>query len=290
MSALVTAATCPHCGGPVTVGGAFCPSCGSPLPPASAPAGASSPFPTSVGPPLASPNPYPPGFGGVPDPKSRETDRRALSNVTVGAVISLVSAVVSIATLFLRSTAPLDIATGGSTGTSITFPLAALYLLAVTGAVGFVFGLLELWFYRSAFRDLSQVDARFSTPSKLTLLAIVSLVLIAAVGAGLVVLVYQAIQCAGAGNPITTSCVSLRAVGGLILLLGLFAILALVGWIGFLLGVWRLGSRYHESLFKAGAILLIFPVLNLIGVILILVGARNARAQLQTPTGMPSFG
>jgi Protein of unknown function (DUF973) len=289
VGAAVATVTCPHCGAPAPAGGTFCPSCGGALlAPAPVSPGAS---PSFGGPPLASPHPYPVGFGALPDPgaTSRPIDLRAISHVTIAAVIALVSTAVSVATLFLPTSGSLDVAATSSSTTTLTLSLATLEILSAILGIALILGLLELWFYRSAFHDLSPIDRRFSTPATLTLLALVSLVLIAATGAAVVVLLYQAIHCAGGGK-ITSTCLSFGTVGGLLLLIALFAIFAFVGWIGFLLGVWRLGTRYREGLFKAGAILLIFPVLNVIGVILILVGARNVRARLESSGAMPSFG
>jgi hypothetical protein len=283
---------CPHCGAALVPGAAFCASCGAPVTPGptgGAPAAAPlASFPA----PFAPPGPYPPGFSAAPGPtpSSRNTDAAALSSVIVAAVVSLVATAVSVATLFLPSTGQVEkINTSGSTPT-VTIPLLAVQELALTAGIGLVLALLYFWYYRRAFQTLAPVDARFSTPGKLTLLALIALVLIAAVGAGILVLVYQAIQCAGPSDVITSACVSFRALAGLVLLLAVFAILALVGFIGFLIGIWRLGTRYGESTFKVGAVLMIIPLLNIVGVILVLVAARSARARLGSPAGMPSFG
>ena len=82
------------------------------------------------------------------------------------------------------------------------------------------------------------------------------------------------------------SCIT-GTLAGLILIVGIAAILALVGYIGLLIGLWRLGTRYDSGLFKAGAILAIFPLLNLVGAILILVAAHTARERLNSTPPSP---
>ena len=49
----------------------------------------------------------------------------------------------------------------------------------------------------------------------------------------------------------------------------------LIGFIGLILGIWRLGTRYETSLLHVGAIVAIF--LPFVGWLLIWIGARDAR-------------
>ena len=55
------------------------------------------------------------------------------------------------------------------------------------------------------------------------------------------------------------------------------ALLALIGLIGIWLGLWRLGTRYDTVLFKVGMVLSIFPYINLVGYILIIIAAWGVR-------------
>ena len=58
-------------------------------------------------------------------------------------------------------------------------------------------------------------------------------------------------------------------------------IIALVGVIGGpILGLWRVGSRYDDTLIKVAAILLIIPLVDLISPILLLVGAHNVKNRI----------
>lgn len=237
--------------------------------------------------------PYPPGSPALsvaPSAASRDADFHALASVSLAAIIALVGTVIGLVVLFGTSASAFLGASTVNSGTSVTLDLSGFYLLAISGGLGFLFSLLELVFYRQAFHQLAAHDRRFATPATLVLLAIVAILIFVAAGGYILYLVYQAILCAGSGNPITSTCFSLGTLLGFLGVIGIAAILALIGWIGLLVGIWRLGTRYSESLFKAGAVLLIFPLLNLIGAILILVAARSAREKLRTGPPAMTFG
>lgn len=282
---------CRNCGKPVSPAARFCPFCGTNLPsaPGSAPVLPSSNLPRAA--PLPGSGPYAFGYSGTdrPSPASRAVDSKALSSVALAAIVGLVGAIVSLVELFF--TPVLSIAGTANSGSqpSVTINLSGLYLVAALAVVGLVFSLLELWLLRSAYRTLEDTDDRFSTPAKLTLLAMISIVLLVLAALGILDELYQAAQCAGPGNPITSSCINAGAILGLAGLVVVLAIITFVGYIGLLIGIWRLGSRFDNGLFKAGAILLIFPVLNLIALILILVAARSEEESLGSSTPPPSF-
>ena len=55
----------------------------------------------------------------------------------------------------------------------------------------------------------------------------------------------------------------------------------LVGVIGGqILGLWRVGSRYNETVIKVGAIFTIIPLLNIVAPILVLIGAYQVKGRL----------
>jgi hypothetical protein len=59
------------------------------------------------------------------------------------------------------------------------------------------------------------------------------------------------------------------------------ALLALIGGVGgLILGVWRIGSKYDETMLKAGAIFIVIPFLNILAPILILLGASSVKGRL----------
>ncbi|HTP55435.1 MAG TPA: DUF973 family protein [Thermoplasmata archaeon] len=276
---------CSFCGRPVPAASAFCPSCGAGV--AGAPPLAGAPPPGAAPPPGWGTPGYPgaPGYGAagygvpMPSPATRESDVRALGYILWAAIVGLVGAAASLVDLFGSPGGVVGVATTPG-GSSVSLNPGALYFLAVIAASGIVLALLELYFCREAFRTLAPVDHRFGTPSTLALLAMIGVVLIALLGAGLFLSLSQAVSCA-AGNPITRACINLGAVLGLLGGLVIVAIVALIGYIGVLIGIWRLGARFNDGLFKAGAILLIFPVLNIVALVLIIVAARSHRDQIQ---------
>jgi uncharacterized membrane protein len=293
LPASVNARFCSYCGNPVPAGSSFCPACGAAVGGTTPPAG-----PQVNSPPLAA-------WGGLPSatfpqaysatgaatPGSRDADRRALSAVNVAAILALLGAVAELVNLFPSSSASSFVTVpSNSSGTSLQVSASTLELIAATAFVGAVLAVLELIFFRRAFRALAPQDSRFSTPASLVLLALVAIMIAFLAGAGVFIILFQAVACAGSGNPITSTCFSAGAILGLLGLLAVGAILALVGYIGLLIGIWRLGARYNDDSFKAGAILLIFPVLNLVGLILVLLATKKARANLESGPYPTAFG
>ncbi len=262
-------AFCTSCGATVPPGGAFCPSCGAGV------AGAGAPPTAGVPPPPTF------GYAGVPfaaavapiTPAVRAADLRALTWIRLAAILGIIGGVLGYAELFAGSFSNLfnvTAATGG--GRVLSNPSVLVYAyIGVGGAIG----LAELFILRFGFRTLSGHDREFSTPSTLTLVAIVSVAVLLVGVSLLFAALAQAISCVGAGNAITTGCLFTGLFWASLAVLLIGAIAALVGYIGgVLLGTWRLGRRFDETLFKVGAILLIF--LPFVGSILILIGAQAA--------------
>jgi hypothetical protein len=277
-------AFCSVCGRRLPFPAAFCAGCGTAVPPTSSaaapPAGTSPPLPTFSS-PTVSAFPSAPVSRGAPlsgEPLGLP-DRTALSRVEFAAILSLVGVIFGLAVSAVTNLGGLVSATTGSSGVVVRLPPVALLVGVVVTSVAVE--LAGLFFYRTAFRTLAPVDRRFSTPSGLALVAIVGLVL-AVLGVGLfLAALYEAVHCVGAGNPITQACLFTGTFYGGTALLAIGAIVAVVGYIGVLVGIWRLGSRYERSLFKVGAILLLIPYLNLVGAILIWAGARGARREVE---------
>lgn len=272
---------CSSCGRPVPAGATFCPSCGAAvaLPPGGGTASA--------------PYAYVPGIGGAasgPTPMSRSSDLAALSQVSVAALLALASGAVSFALLVLDRTGGTGLGLGGSVTSVGAVSLPSPWLWTVVLVSELVFLIPELLLLREAFHRLAGVEGRFGTPATLALLALVGTP-VALLGAGLLLDgLYRAAACAGAGNRIPAGCLPVGEFWGGVALAVLGGLVALVGFIGILLGIWRLGSRYDSSLFKVGAVFLLFPLLNLAGAILILVGARLERARVErlAPTIPPA--
>jgi len=289
----MAAAFCAHCGRPLVPNAAFCSSCGAPvagtLPP-SAPAASPSPtFPSGASyyAPYA---PTYPGQGGLP-PAFGPGDQVALLYVSWAAILALVGALISVVALvFVSGFSFLNVSTTGTGSTSVSVNSTGFAWVVALTAVGAALTMAELFLYRRAFVVLRNRDHSFSTPATLVFLALAALAVVFLVLFGLLGLIAQAITCAGPGNTITSSCLDAGTFFGLFAVLAVTAIVAVVGYIGLLIGIWRLGTRYSESMFKAGAILLIFPVVNIVGVVLILVAARSAGGRLQGTTSPMPFG
>jgi len=215
----------------------------------------------------------------------------ALSNVGWAAILGLVGALISVVELaFTPAFSFVTVSTNPSGSTSLSVNQTALALVVVLAAVGIALVVAELLLYRRAFVALRNLDERFSTPATLTLLALVGIGILFLALLGILSALSQAITCSGQGNPISSSCLDTGTLLGLLAVLGVAGIVAFVGFIGLLIGIWRLGTRYDETMFKVGAILLIFPVLNLVALILILLAARSARGHLHGTSSPAPFG
>lgn len=286
----MAATFCAHCGGSIPAGAVFCPSCGAAATSAGAfagpsaygggppaPPGSPGPLPgrASVG------GPYPGGvypggpWGASPESlaTTRERNVRALKDLQWAALLGLVSSLLSFVSLAIGNFSAFLTVSSTSGGPVLSVSNEASIGAYITLAL--VLALIVLLLYMRAFRTLRDAAEGFSTPATLALLAVIGVVLVG-VGLGLFLLaIVQAIACVGAGNPLTSGCLFTGAFWGGIVLLLIGAIITLVGYIGILIGIWRVGSRFDNSLFKVGAILLIIPYANVVGEILILIGARQ---------------
>ena len=207
-------------------------------------------------------------------------DRSALSQVRLASILALVGGIVGFVALAVVNAAQLVTVTQrtpGSGGPTISLGvpgLLALYLGVVTAVT-----IVELLLLRFAFHTLSEVDREFSTPSTLTILALIGLPLAIAGVALVLVALVQDLSCINSSTLSGASCISGDFWAGLGLAL-LGGVLALVGYIGILIGIWRLGTRYDNVLFKVGAILTIIPYASIVGQILILVAATQEIGKL----------
>jgi hypothetical protein len=136
-------------------------------------------------------------------------------------------------------------------------------------------------------RDMSKVDrSKFSVPWKLMLLLMFG----SALAGVSVYLIFNAIPAIIAQAPRTSgtpsaaffSVIGSLVLGGLVAAIG--GLLALIGLIGGqILGLWRMGSKYNETLLKLGAIFVIIPLLNIVAPFLVLIGAYQVKGRLDRP-------
>jgi len=232
------------------------------------------------------PESYAPGVGAPrPTPATAAQDRRSLRYLTVAVIIGLAGAVTEDAIDLLPSVQSLVTATSTPSGAVVHLPSPWLWvaLLGVGGALA----IAEILLIRLSFTGIRPVDSRFSAPASLSLLAVIG-ILVALVGVALLLNgIYGAVACSGAGRPLTLSCLSRSGflVGLVTLLVG--ALVGIIGYIGILIGIWRFGSRHEVSWFKGGVILLIFPLLNVVGAILILLAAQKALERIGRDSSPP---
>ena len=272
-------------------GGRVCPSCGARLAAASQAGGAPRiRIPRTVtGPPSAGVGHLASLEGRSVPPELLAEDRYVLSRVTWGAVFGVASAIISFFFLSIgpiTSTYAFTITVSSSTFTP-DLTVIALYVGVI--CTGLILTLLELWFWRAAFRVLERQSPGFSTPAKMSLLAAIALVVVVLLVVVLFGIMYATLACAVSGIGVTPHCFDNTVVFTLLVLIALGLVALLAGFVGVLVGIMRLGDRYCEGMFKVGAILLILPFLNLAGMVLILTAARKAYARVRGASGSGLF-
>ena len=275
---------CPHCEQPVLPGQLHCSNCGALLP--------------------ASLPPSTPGYGNVPastafpaappaaGPSSPlDAQRTGLRWIELAAILALVGLILSSVPIYDEGSLS-GLVSVRAGGMNLSISTGLLELLLVLGLAGIAFDVVMFYLYYRGYSALKGLGTEFRTPSNLSLLAVVGGVLIGIGFPLLLLALVQLASCITPGLPVPSSCVS--PVGALLLgglaLLAVGAILLLVGIIGVMIGLWRLGTRYSSSLLKAAAILLIFPFLNIIASILILVETHRLLGRLRGPVDPLTIG
>jgi hypothetical protein len=158
------------------------------------------------------------------------------------------------------------------------YNLSNLYTGAALLGVGVALGAVAIALYWKAFRHFRTMNRRFATPARFAPLALLGLIGAAAAVIGVVLHLGEWINCSGLGSPINSECVNTEVIGFESLLV-VSVLILLVGGVSILVGFWRLGDRYHSSLFHVGAILEIFPYIGFLGALCIFLGATGVRRQ-----------
>jgi hypothetical protein len=239
----------------------------------------SSPY-TPGGPPVWSTQP---AWGPPPvqPPDTRETDVAGLSKIWTAALISIIGTALSVAVLIALETGYLRAALPAS-GSPLAITQTALGLVLGLAIVGLAISVVSFWYYREGFIAFRKVDPRFSSSPTWALLVIIGLILLVLGIAALFAELFSLISCVGPSTTtIPPGCINLGALLGSLGLVLVGAIILIIGYIGTLVAIWRLGDRFGNSLFKVGAVLLIFPYLSFVGQILVLVAASGARTQVR---------
>lgn len=142
--------------------------------------------------------------------------------------------------------------------------------------VTFILGIVSLVLLLLAFRYLSSADERFKIPYIFVLIELIGTILIFA---GFFGILGSAFLFAGSVSNLIGSAVGLGVLFsaptffGSMIVIVLGAVLSFIGFIvGTLLGLYRVGKRYNDSKISIGAILLIFPLVDIAGLVLIIIG------------------
>ena len=147
-------------------------------------------------------------------------------------------------------------------------PLTAIPALFFVALIGIIIGFISILLYRAAFRDLREVDGRFGTPYTFTTVFLI----------GLAILILALLLLLGGVAALSLSLVLFGAVLAIIA-----AILLILGdIIGIILGLWRVGERYDNTLIKVGAIFYIIPYLDVLAPVLVFIGANSVEKKLET--------
>jgi hypothetical protein len=222
----------------------------------------------------------------VPTAATREQDVAGLRAIRVAAILALVGSILGLVSSGLTN----RLAGTGSLPYVAPLGLSAFRgnlgffaALGALSAVGLILTAIEFGYYRSGFATLRPVDSRFASTPSFALLALIGLILVVV---WLLVLVGTVGVCAGTGSTVRGACFGPIVGAAAVVVAG--AIAFIVGAIGVLVGIWRLGVRYNDSLFKVAAVLFIFPFLGLIAAILMIVATSSIEEKLgRTP---PAWG
>jgi hypothetical protein len=164
----------------------------------------------------------------------------------------------------------------------VSFGTAAFTIAIVEEIIGVIAAgaaltLISMILYIVAFNTLRKLQPGFGGPMGLSIVGLLGMLLIT-LGAVLVLAtLVSAVQCASSGS----SCVDFASLGAGVWSILIGALLAFIGWIGLLIGVYRIGKRYDSTLTKVGAIIYIIPLVNIIAPILAFVGIHSIVGKLE---------
>jgi hypothetical protein len=239
----------------------------------------------------ASPNPYgggavapPPGPMVAPPPIDRAAELKGVRLSRAAALTSLLGLILAwIGPVAVIVVTGVEVHFGGfhvGSGAASVSAFEGLLGVVVAGAA---LSLVALILYLLSFNVFRKLTPGFGGPFALLIIGLLGLFLIV-IGILLVLEdFFQAAACAASGA--SSSCVDLTQLGGAVLAIfgGLF--FAFLGWIGLLIGIYRIGKRYGSTITKVGAILSIIPLVGLIAPILIFIGMQQVvhRLESQSP-------
>jgi hypothetical protein len=212
-------------------------------------------------------------------PLSPEVDGVALSDILLGALILVFGSVLSLVALQFANLGSGGAATANG-GLSIS--TGSLDLLIALSTLGALLEALVFVKFRQGFVRLRSVDPKFGTPANLSILAIVGILILLPILIAFLEVINSTVACLNGAPPsmANQSCIDPGTFLGVTALLLVVGIILLVGYVGTLIGLYRLGDRYGVTMFKVGAVLMIIPYVNLIGAILLVLGAHSTRKRI----------
>jgi hypothetical protein len=201
------------------------------------------------------------------------------SRIKWGALLGTLGLVLAIAGVLIVI---LDVGFGVGGGISSTANFQSLLntIFVAVGAIlaGVALAFLSFVLYTLGFASLRKADSRFTVPMVLCVIGLVGLLLLIGFAGLYAASIHSALGCGPNDTTCQNSATSLPTGAGALLYGG--GLVALLGLIGTILGLWRFGSRYQSGVAKAGAILYIIPVLAIIAPILVLIGAHQVQKRM----------
>lgn len=214
---------------------------------------------------------------------------QGLRRLRLYAVLSMVSILLSLSTNFLVPVSTLPISPTGNVPPNVlarelqTLVSALIPILAL----GFILQVTSLIFLRSGFKYLVQAGKDVKTGLTGSTLFLVSVPLLFV---GVVVILVYLIRVLPLISQNSTPTLSyLTPIFGGVVLVVLGGLVALVGLIMVLIGLYKVGSQYGEGLIKVGAILTIIPYLDLVAPFLIFFGLGNAIKKAEGAFSTPGY-
>jgi Protein of unknown function (DUF973) len=170
--------------------------------------------------------------------------------------------------------------------------LHTILLAVALVVIGIIFALLSFVLYTAGFAALRKADRRFRTPMVLCVVGLIGLALISGFVVSYAAGIDSAIACPSSNSTCQNNATSIAH--GAVALGYIGGLLGFIGLIGLIIGLYRFGSRYSNSIAKVGAILYIIPFLSIVAPILVFIGAAQVQkklrqAQIRSPGAPATF-
>lgn len=218
-----------------------------------------------------------------------EVEISGLRRIQAGAIAGLIGiALGALAPLYLVFIVGIALNTSSATGGSASAAYMVVEALVFTLFTGIALLLVSFGLYIAGFAKLRRADARFGAPMGLAIVGLIGFLLVVGFVGFLFAVLLQVLSCGGPGVAKAT-CVTLASgpTPDPTILLGGLAV-GVVGWVGLILGLYRVGKRYASTITRIGAILYAVPLANVAAPALIVVGASGIVRRLRAGAPAPS--